>query len=83
MNIGYLHCEINNASSYFFPSQDVENSIASVKSASTSKLSKGKGLCIYIFFSVLSTRSEKLSGVLTLTGVLLYSWHVHNYVKFY
>ena len=59
MNIGYPHCEINNA---FL---DVGNSIA-VKPASKSKLSKVKGLCI--FFSVLSMKSEKLSGVLTLTG---------------
>lgn len=66
MNIGDPHCEINNAFSYFFSSQDVGNSIASVKPAS--KLSKVKGLCIFFFFSVLSRRSEKLSGVLTLMG---------------
>lgn len=57
MNIGYPHCEINNAFSYFFPSQDVGNSIASVKPASSSKLSKVKGLCI--FFSLFCQRKVR------------------------
>lgn len=63
MNIGYPHCEINNAFWYFFPSQDVGNSIASVKSASKSKLSKAKGYASFFFFFFFNEKWEAVRGI--------------------
>lgn len=62
MNIGYPHCEINNAFSYiFFYShlKDVGHSIASVKPAPASELSKVKGLRIFFFFFMFCQREVR------------------------